>query len=153
MKKAFHVGEKIEHFGGIPAAWSRTRRAARRLEVFGDGQAAEKAAVLGHEAQAGAAGFERLAAANLGAVETDAAGAPLHQSHDARERGGLAGAVASKQRYHFSARNIEGQTEKDPAIAVRAIQSADFEQRHASVNRSPRTFMMSSQLRAIGSVL
>ena len=131
MKKPFHVGEKIEHFGEIPVARSRTRRAARRLEVFGHGQAAEKAAVLGDKAEAGVTGFERLAAANLGAVETDAAGARLHQPHDARECGGLAGAVASKQRHHFSARNVEGQTEENPALAVRAFQSADFEQRHA----------------------
>ena len=126
-----HIGKKIEHLGEIPAARSRTRRAARRLEVFGHCQAAEKAAILGDKAEAGTTGFERLAAANLGAIEIDAAGAWLDQSHDARKRRGLAGTVAPEQGHHFSARNIEGQTEENLAFAVRALQPADFEQRHA----------------------
>src|SRR5262249_55509394 len=37
VKKTFHVGEEIEHFGEIPPARPRTRWAARRLEVFGHG--------------------------------------------------------------------------------------------------------------------
>ena len=151
-EKALHVGKQRQDLIEGPAALPRARRAARGLEVLGDRQAGEEAAVLRHEAEAGAAGLERLAPADLDAVEADRAGARPHQPHDAGERRGLAGAVAPEERDDFAALHADRETEEDLTLAVRGLKSSHFKERHPG-QPPARAFFTSSQLRATDSVL
>jgi hypothetical protein len=129
-EEAAHVGEELEDLRHVPGGGAGASGAARGFEILGDGQAAEEARVLGHEAEARAAGFEGLAALDLDAVEADGAGARAHQAHDARERGGLAGAVAAEERDDLAARDLERKAEQDLALAVGGLQAPDFKQCH-----------------------
>ena len=91
-----------------------------------------------HELHAGLRDGVALLAGDFDAVELDRAGARRDHAHQALQRRALAGAVAAEQRHHLVLLDAQRDVEQDVGVAVVAVQSADFEQAHASITRARR---------------
>src|SRR5690606_4193644 len=73
-----------------------------------------------------------LLAGQFLAIQPHASRARRHHAHQALQRRALARAVAPEQRHDLVLFDAQPDIEKDVAVAVVTVQSADFEQAHAT---------------------
>jgi len=88
-------------------------RLAADVEILRDRQIREDAPVLRHEAQPPPRDLERLELGDVLAQEADGSAALRDQRHQRLERRGFAGAIASHERDHLAAADMQGQLEQD----------------------------------------
>src|SRR3984885_6797510 len=111
--------EPLRRPGGSVRAW----RLPTHLQIFLDRQIGEDATVLRHIAEPAPHDLVSGALRNVLAVEDDRAAAPSHKPEYGAERGGLARAIAAKQRDHFARSDLEGHVEQHLRSAVSRVQS------------------------------
>ncbi len=105
-------------------------------EILANGEIGKHLSSLGHEAQTRARHDVRRQTVQRTPAEVDAARLDRHEAHHRAHGGGLAHAVAAKQRDHTARRHLERDTEQHLAEAVRSFDGLE-PQRHAGTS-SPR---------------
>ena len=103
------------------------RRLAADIEILGDGEGGENAAVFRHEADAAPRDLERTQPRNIFTAEAHRPAAPRQQRHQRLQGGGLAGAVAAHQRDHFAAADLKREVEQDARRAVPGVEAFDLQ--------------------------
>src|SRR6516165_2024829 len=88
-------------------------RLAADVEILRDRQIREDAPVLGHEAQPPPRDLERLEVGDVLAEEADRSAALWDHRHQCLERRRFAGAIATHERDHLAAADVEGELEQD----------------------------------------
>src|SRR5512133_2822911 len=107
-------------------------RAARREQhVLAHREVGEDAHVLRHVGDAALGDFRRGPRRNVLAVEPASAWRGPPQSHDAAQRGGLAGAVAAEQHGKFAVRDLEIDAVQDVIGADVGVHAFEAQQRFA----------------------
>ena len=95
----------------------------RDLEIFLDAEIGEDAPAFGHVADARRRDAEGRPARGVLAEHRDLALARRRQSHQASQRRGLAGAVASEQRGDLALGDAEADAMQDMALAVIGVEA------------------------------
>src|SRR5262249_19296120 len=114
----------------------RLGRKAGKNKIFLDIETAEDAPILVHELHAGQRDLVALPPGDVFAVEEHLATARPEHAHEALQSRALARAVASKKRDHLVPLHAQRHIEEDVRIPVVAVETADFEQAHASFLRA-----------------
>src|ERR1700722_15890393 len=106
-----------------PGGGVRARGLPADLQIFLDRQIGENATVLRHIAEPAPHDLISGALRNVLAIKDDRAAAPRHKPEYGAERGGLARAIAAKQRDRFARGDLEGHVEQHLRSAVSRVQS------------------------------
>src|SRR4029079_1041291 len=105
-------------------------RPPRRLEVLPHREPREQPTVLRHKPQPRPTTLIRIETTELPPAEANATPPRRHQPHDARQRGGLPGAIASEQRNNFPTVHGQRDPEQHLTVPIRGFKILNFEKHH-----------------------